>query len=630
MVRLHRFLVVASLLAAVIACDSGSETTPRTPNIVAQTLPNGVLGVSYSEAVQVYGGSGVLTFAITLGTLPTGLVLDTDTGEIYGTPTALGVYAFSITVTDSQGESDTESLSITITSVPAPTVLALEEEYGPPEAPVRIQGADFGASRGTSTVSIGGVSATEYVLWSDTSIIVLVPQGASSGLLVVTTAGGSDSASFEVTPATCYFVAPAPTGDDGNTGTRISPFATIQHGLNQATPGDWVVVRAGTYNERVDTSLAGGGTHATRIVIAGYPTETAVVDIADRCLNIAHSWYTVKDLEIDSNFSSNDSVRATNADNLILRRLTIYDAGATNGNGSGDAIDIEGGSNILVTQCEIYDCLAGSWTNQVDSHGVVAGQFTNLTISQCNIYRCSGDCVQADPDYDLWDNLVIEDCHLYTEEMPTAKASWAVNEIPGENAFDSKANPPSSAQSFLISNCVIHGFNSGYITNQAALNIKKSVNGTVERCIIYDSEIAFRMRGPAEPVTVVNCLVYNTTYGVRYEDGINDLSFLHCTFIDNVNHFYNGGGGGLGTGFVALNNLFEGAVPSECTDPSNMAVATTGFTTTFVNSSLRNYHLLPTAAAVDSGTVAAGIATDLDGNLRNVGPPDVGAYEYTP
>ena len=51
-----------------------------------------------------------------------------------------------------------------------------------------LQGLGFGSSQGTSTVTVNGVSAS-VSSWSDTSISATVPAGATTGPVVVTTAG---------------------------------------------------------------------------------------------------------------------------------------------------------------------------------------------------------------------------------------------------------------------------------------------------------------------------------------------------------------------------------------------------------------------------------------------------------
>jgi hypothetical protein len=57
-------------------------------------------------------------------------------------------------------------------------------------ASVIITGASFGATQGSSTVAFNGVSATPTA-WSDTTIVVPVPAGATTGSVVVTVGGSS-------------------------------------------------------------------------------------------------------------------------------------------------------------------------------------------------------------------------------------------------------------------------------------------------------------------------------------------------------------------------------------------------------------------------------------------------------
>ena len=64
-------------------------------------LPTGVVSDSYAQTLIATGGSGTYTWAITSGTLPAGLTLNTSTGVINGTPTASGVSHFEIKATDS-------------------------------------------------------------------------------------------------------------------------------------------------------------------------------------------------------------------------------------------------------------------------------------------------------------------------------------------------------------------------------------------------------------------------------------------------------------------------------------------------------------------------------------------------
>ncbi|MEO8613199.1 MAG: putative Ig domain-containing protein, partial [Chloroflexota bacterium] len=67
-------------------------------SIVVQpaTLPNGTVGVVYSQTISAIGGSGTYTdFSVTAGSLPPPLNLDPTTGAITGTPPTAGTFPFT-------------------------------------------------------------------------------------------------------------------------------------------------------------------------------------------------------------------------------------------------------------------------------------------------------------------------------------------------------------------------------------------------------------------------------------------------------------------------------------------------------------------------------------------------------
>ena len=83
------------------------------------TLNVGTVGQAYQGSLGATGGTPPYSFSISSGSLPAGLMLNSSTGAISGTPVSVGTSTFNATVVDSSTPSplsDTETLSISITT----------------------------------------------------------------------------------------------------------------------------------------------------------------------------------------------------------------------------------------------------------------------------------------------------------------------------------------------------------------------------------------------------------------------------------------------------------------------------------------------------------------------------------
>ena len=78
---------------------------PSPLTLTPATLPGGIVGAPYSQALSAAGGQAPYTYALTAGTLPPGLTLSPTTGVIAGTPTVDVTSSFTITATDASGSS---------------------------------------------------------------------------------------------------------------------------------------------------------------------------------------------------------------------------------------------------------------------------------------------------------------------------------------------------------------------------------------------------------------------------------------------------------------------------------------------------------------------------------------------
>ena len=92
----------------------------------------------------------------------------------------------------SNGYSPSQAGHLTVSGVTSPEITDLEPDSGLVGDLVTIIGNHFGDSQNGSTITFNGVPADVYHVWSDKNIQVEVPEGATTGPVVVTV-GGQDS-----------------------------------------------------------------------------------------------------------------------------------------------------------------------------------------------------------------------------------------------------------------------------------------------------------------------------------------------------------------------------------------------------------------------------------------------------
>jgi hypothetical protein len=181
---------------------------PAALSITTQSLPNGARGVAYpTTQLAATGGTTPYTWSISSGALPAGLVLNSSSGAIGGTPTATGASTFTVTVTDAAGLTASSQLSITI-NAQSPALAITTQSLPAGTRGVAYPTTQLAATGGTApytwSISSGALPAG-LALNSSSGAIGGTPTatGASTFTVTVTDAAGlTASAQFSITITT--------------------------------------------------------------------------------------------------------------------------------------------------------------------------------------------------------------------------------------------------------------------------------------------------------------------------------------------------------------------------------------------------------------------------------------------
>ncbi len=187
--------------------------------VITTSLPGGTVGVNYGTAVRASGGQPPYGWSLASGSLPGGLTLDVQGGNIYGTPTAAGTFNFSVQAADGTQTSTPQPLSIVIAPPTVVTPLTIT-------SPSQLVAGFVGTAYSQNLSASGGSGQYSWTVTGGT-----LPAGlsvASSGAITGTpttseiaaftatvndTSGNSASAGFTIlvaSSATVSLITPNP------------------------------------------------------------------------------------------------------------------------------------------------------------------------------------------------------------------------------------------------------------------------------------------------------------------------------------------------------------------------------------------------------------------------------------
>jgi hypothetical protein len=257
------FQVTDSTSTAVTA--SLSITINNTPPSISTTsLPNGTVGMAYSQMLAATGGTAPYAWSIVSGKLPGGLSLSSG-GVISGTPTKVGgPTSVTFLVADSTGMTATASLSIIINNMP-PSITTNSLPNGTlGTAYSQILSATGGTPPYTWSIALGSLPLPAGLSFSSRGVISGTPSAAS----------GPTSVTFQVTDSTGMIATKSLPIAINNTPPKITtnslPNGTVGTAYSQTltasggtAPYTWAI-ESGNLPAGLSLSLGG--------VISGTPT----------------------------------------------------------------------------------------------------------------------------------------------------------------------------------------------------------------------------------------------------------------------------------------------------------------------------------------------------------------------
>ena len=183
-------LIIGSLLLP-LGCGGGPTGPFATLVATTPSLPNAAPTVAYSETLTATGGDGSYTWSLTVGSLPTGLSLNTSTGDITGTPTGSST-TFTVQVASGDGQTATQQLSISVNATLTVTTTSLSSAVLMIAYSETLTAAG-GAGNYTWSVTVGSLPMG-LSLDMSTGTISGTPMGASGTFTVQVTSGDGQTA----------------------------------------------------------------------------------------------------------------------------------------------------------------------------------------------------------------------------------------------------------------------------------------------------------------------------------------------------------------------------------------------------------------------------------------------------
>ncbi len=293
--------------------------------------------------------------------------------------------------------------------------------------------------------------------------------------------------------AATYYV--APTGKDSNAGTIDAPFGTIQKGVDVSKPGDVVLIRGGTYHERLH--IRRSGTAAQPIRIAAYPNELPVID----------GRYELPEGKAKKCYNDGTEKRCSVSIALVRiagSHIEFEGIKVTRSRGVGIAVRTASGSeNITIRNCQVHETRNGA---------INGARLNGFTVEGCDVYHAGNVAPVDRPGSEMsWAPVVsVGDSQNVTYRNNRIHENWGEGLSAGVGSSDIT----------IEDNVIFNNF-------ALQLYINRSRNVTVQRNLIYHTNDAnfYRNGNPSQ------CLVMNNEVVDRTDIMVKDITIRNNVMI---------------------------------------------------------------------------------------------------
>jgi hypothetical protein len=406
-----------------------------------------------------------------------------------------------------------------------------------------------------------------------------------------------------ITHAAVYYV--ATDGNDANPGTETLPLRTIQKAANVAMAGDVIIVKSGTYEERVILPAGKSGSPDAKIVFRAEPRRSVYI----------------KGFQGDRN------------NYIRIEGFNItYDAGGWLGGG----IWLDG-NNWEIVDNYFYD-VAGAAIQPTWQSG---RSINNVYLAKNKMYKCNKGFIVGGSNWLVEDNAV-ERLVYYSEDADYSRF-FGENHIIRNNYFH-------GTRAEEIGSSHVDGFQT--FNNNGAIAKNIIIESNIVDGLYHEGIMAEGGDGSHDNIIVRNNIFMNSGSWGLCIYGVTNLKVYNNVFANITstaigirkskssgsassaeiknNIFYNFGAAYWaeeGSTLDARSNLLyreDGTI-----DPSAFPNDLVNIDPKFVNPQAGDFRLQADSPAIDSGISLLGFSNDILGVTRPQGRGwDIGAYEY--